>query len=134
VKHVTYVRHEYRSGGTVDSLAKVVAMADEPKNLFRIHMGLVLAEVLCIPAFIFEIYRALAGNLLSWAYVFEWPMLGIYAIYMWHKMIQEERGTAKPRKQKRSEPGVDPQLAAWNDYLSAVHQKDQPAAPEHHDA
>jgi hypothetical protein len=61
-------------------------------------------------------------------------MLGIYAIYMWRKMIQEERGNTKPRKLKRNEAEVDPQLTAWNDYLAAVHQKDHAVTPEKHDA
>ncbi len=41
------------------------------------------AEAICVSAFIVEISRALSGNILSWAYVVEWPILGAYAIYMW---------------------------------------------------
>jgi len=91
-------------------------------------LGLLLAELICIPAFIFELFRALGGNELSWAYVFEWPLLGGYAVYMWRKMLKEERGEAKPRPPDR--PVVDdPRLAEWNAYLASVHHN-QPAAPD----
>jgi len=72
-------------------------MAVETKNAFRINLGLFLAELICIPAFIVELKRALDGNTLSWAYVFEWPLLGLYAVYMWRKLLQDERGSGQHR-------------------------------------
>jgi hypothetical protein len=107
-------------------------MADETKNTFRINLGLVLAEVICVPAFIFELKRALGGNTLSWAYVFEWPALGLYAIYMWHKLLQDERGET-PRKAVVFDEN-DPELDAWNAYLATVHGSDQSATPDSRDA
>jgi len=89
---------------------------------FRIHLGLVLAQIICWSAFIFEIKRAIAGNTLSWAYVFEWPILGLYAIYMWKRLLREERGETS---RAPAEPvGPDPQLDAWNEYLASVHEHD----------
>jgi hypothetical protein len=106
-------------------------MAGESKNTFRINLGLVLAELICVPAFLFEVKRALGGNELSWAYVFEWPALGCYAVYMWHKLLQDERGE-NPRK-----PVVfdehDPELDAWNAYLASVHTDDQSSTPDKRD-
>jgi hypothetical protein len=106
-------------------------MATETKNTFRINFGLFLAELICIPAFIFEVKRALGGNTLSWAYVFEWPLLGLYAVYMWHKLLQDERGEGPAR------PVVfdtdDPELDAWNAYLATVHQSDQSVTPDKRD-
>jgi hypothetical protein len=103
-------------------------MIGETKNTFRINFGLFLAELICIPAFLFEVKRALGGNTLSWAYVFEWPLLGGYAIYMWKKLLQDERG-------ERTRPPVvfdeeDPELDAWNAYLASVHHTDQPVTPD----
>ena len=97
------------------------------KDTKRIHFGLFLAELICIPAFIFEVSRALEGNPLSWAYVFEWPFLGLYAVYMWHKMLKEERGETSIKNDVRSaeEPDDDPELAAWNAYLAKVHEDEQ---------
>ncbi len=107
-------------------------MEPQSKNIFRIHLGLFLAELICIPAFVIELFRALDGNMLSWAYVFEWPALGCYAIYMWRKMILEERGQVKPKRPKRVTEH-DPRLDAWNEYLATVHQQNQPLTPDKRD-
>ncbi|MGH3733254.1 MAG: hypothetical protein ACRDVC_07770 [Acidimicrobiales bacterium] len=88
---------------------------------------MVFAEIICIPAFVIELLRAINGNELSWAYVFEWPALGCYGVYMWHKMIQEERGRLKA-KGTRDTQDVDSKLEAWNEYLASVHQPTQPTA------
>jgi len=34
---------------------------------------------------------ARAGNGLSWAYTFEWPAFAVYAVYMWWKLIHDQR-------------------------------------------
>jgi hypothetical protein len=34
---------------------------------------------------------ARAGNGLSWAYTFEWPAFAMYVVYMWWKMIHDQR-------------------------------------------
>ena len=86
----------------------------------------------CIPAFAFEMYRALSVNELSWAYVVEWPALGAYAIYMWRKMILEERGVVKPKRVARTD-APDPRLEEWNAYLASVHGHDQPLTPDNRD-
>jgi hypothetical protein len=103
-------------------------MAAQSGSMFRINLGLVLAELICLPAFIFEILRALGGNTLSWAYVFEWPLLGGYAVYMWHKLRQDVRGRGLHRPVVFDE--VDPELDAWNAYLASVHESDRPSPPE----
>lgn len=94
------------------------------KDRFKIHLGLFLAELICIPAFVFELARALGGNMLSWAYVFEWPLLGGYAVYMWRKMLREEKGLdVRPAPAQQQDD--DPKLKAWNDYLASVHKLNQ---------
>ena len=107
-------------------------MASQTRTTWRIHVGLVVAEILCIFLFFFELSRALGGNTLSWAYVVEWPVLGAYAIFMWRRLLQQERGES-PKRRSSSRPTSDepdPQLDAWNAYLAKVHQADQrPVAP-----
>src|SRR5271155_5075857 len=110
--------------------SNVTSVAAQPKNIFRIHLGLFLAELICIPAFVFEIKRALGGNELSWAYVFEWPLLGGYAVYMWHKLLQEERGEAR-RPVVTDE--ADPKLDEGKAYLATVHRNDSSPAIEKRD-
>lgn len=81
-----------------------------------------MAEILCISAFSIEILRALSGNALSWAYVFEWPFFAGYAIYVWRKLLNDE-GVPTMVGHQPSEPRNDESLAIYNDYLRSVHQK-----------
>jgi len=37
-----------------------------------------------------QLRRALAGNALSWAYTFEWPLFAIFAVVFWAKTIRDE--------------------------------------------
>ncbi len=98
-------------------------------DAFRLHLTLVLGLALCISAFIFEVMRALGGNTLSWAYVFEWPIFAAFATYMWWNLLHGNDGSSRRRKgatpstdQVAERPGspaveVDPDLAAWEAYL-----------------
>ena len=99
---------------------RVEAVDDKREGVTTIHVGLVVAEVICISAFGFELSRALSGNTLSWAYVFEWPILGGYAVYMWHRLLRDARGETK----RVEPPQDDPQLDAWNRYLEEIHRND----------
>jgi hypothetical protein len=48
--------------------------------------------------------RALEGNMLSWAYTFEWPLFAIFLVYMWVREIRLALGRepiAEPRPEKR---------------------------------
>lgn len=93
-------------------------MKPQTKNALRVHIGLALAETICISAFVVEISRALAGNTLSWAYVFEWPILGIYAVFMWRRLLRE--GDA-PASTTVPSPKDESRLEAYNEYLNQVH-------------
>ncbi len=79
---------------------------------WKAHVTLAVGLALCAVAFWFEIGRALGGNALSWAYVFEWPLLGIFSVYMWWQVIH-------PRDQRHHDPppSIAPEfegmLAAW---------------------
>jgi hypothetical protein len=49
--------------------------------------------IVIVPTFaalcIWQVHRALDGNSLSWAYVFEWPFFAGYAVYMWWRFVHE---------------------------------------------
>ncbi len=96
----------------------------------RAHAMLVGGLAFCGLAFWFELKRALGGNGLSWAYVFEWPLLGVFAVYMWWNILHPDR--QKTRKRGSDKPAVAPQfnsmLAAWEE-----RQRDLAAAQEAHD-
>jgi len=91
---------------------------DKSKKVLWIYAGLVFAELLCGAAFYIELHRALGGNTLSWAYVVEWPLFAAYALYMWRRLLREERS---PGPAPAPDVEDDPKLVAFNNYLSAVH-------------
>lgn len=39
--------------------------------------------------------RAMAGNTLSWAYTFEWPIFAIFAVVFWVKTVRDELNPAR---------------------------------------
>jgi hypothetical protein len=82
-----------------------------------------------------QLHRAEAGNALSWAYTFEWPLFAIFAVVFWAKTIRDEvHPPAEPRPRDAvalpggipvprgdEEPGEDDEeLAAYNAYLARL--------------
>jgi hypothetical protein len=86
----------------------------------RAHLTLLLGLAFCGLAFWFELGRALRGNELSWAYVFEWPLLGVFAVYMWWNILNPEREKAKAKRTREKKPDLAPEyqgmLTAWQDH------------------
>jgi hypothetical protein len=70
-------------------------------------IGLHVTILILLPVFAlltrWQLDRALAGNTLSWAYTFEWPLFAAYGIYVWWQLIHDQAaaglkgGTAAPR-------------------------------------
>jgi hypothetical protein len=92
------------------------------KRILGIHFGLFLAEAICVSAFVLELHRALSGNTLSWAYVFEWPIFAVYALYLWRKLLNDERRGPRPSSPATPEESDD-KLADYNDYLRRIHDE-----------
>ena len=90
-----------------------------------------------------QLHRALAGNGLSWAYTFEWPLFAGFAVVFWAKTIKDEfkikRGRAtgsaeseaslddlpvsvRPVQVSAAFPGddEDAELSAYNAYLARL--------------
>jgi hypothetical protein len=57
-------------------------------NLFT-HLTAAVVVPGCIALCWWQVTRALSGNSLSWAYVFEWPIFAGYAVFMWWKLIHD---------------------------------------------
>jgi hypothetical protein len=100
---------------------------------FKTHLTLILGLALCTAAFWFELGRAVRGNGLSWAYVFEWPLLGLFAIYMWWKILHPGVTT---KLRRRTRPALAPEyegmLAAWQEHqqeLEATRRVDERGPP-----
>jgi hypothetical protein len=108
------------------------------RRAIRLHVVILVV----VPSFaalcIWQVHRALSGNTLSWAYVFEWPFFGGYAIYMWWRFVHEPFSAADgaasafddrpPGDLPRGdtvEAEDDPELAAYNRYLAALAAQDE---------
>jgi hypothetical protein len=66
----------------------VAGRASKRRNLYT-HLTALIVVPGCIALCWWQVTRALSGNSLSWAYVFEWPIFGGYAVFMWWKLIHE---------------------------------------------
>ena len=87
-----------------------------------------------------QLRRAEAGNALSWAYTFEWPIFAGFAVVFWAKTIRDEfrppaQAQSSPSRDVRLPGGVtaassrtgagededdDEELAAYNAYLARL--------------
>ena len=87
--------------------------------------------------------RAMAGNGLSWAYTFEWPLFAVFAVVFWAKTIRDEfrirrgGGADTPEVEETELPaglGIrqaeqpgddaeDEELARYNAYLARLNDE-----------
>jgi hypothetical protein len=97
------------------------------RDAFWLHFTLVAGLIVCCGAFAFELWRALGGHTFSWMYVFEWPLFGGFAVYMWWNLLQGKdrvHQAAKPSTHAADPP--DPELEAWNRYVRRVEADEHP--------
>jgi hypothetical protein len=97
-----------------------------------------------------QFHRALAGNGLSWAYTFEWPLFACFAVVFWAKTIKDEfrikRGGAAGSAESEasgddlplsvrpvqviaapgSDEDEDEELSAYNAYLARLNAEVKP--------
>jgi hypothetical protein len=64
------------------------------RRAITLHLALIVVVPLFLVLAIWQLRRALHGNLLSWAYTFEWPFFAAYATWMWWKLVHEETAMA----------------------------------------
>jgi hypothetical protein len=86
----------------------------------KLHLTLATGLILCTAAFLFEVKRALGGNELSWAYVFEWPLIAIFACYMWWSLLHQRRGRKADPGPKVVAPEHVEMLKAWQKHQRAL--------------
>jgi hypothetical protein len=116
----------------------------------RRAMKLHVVILIVVPAFtalcLWQISRALGGNSLSWAYVFEWPLFAAYAVYMWWRFVHEAAPDGPPGDAAAAGPGgqdaaaapssspppetpqeveEDAEMAAYNEYLAQLAERDK---------
>ena len=118
--------------------------------LSRRAIQLHVVILIVVPAFValclWQVSRAVGGNTLSWAYVFEWPLFAAYAVYMWWRFVHEAAEDTPPPATAGADPGgsngsaqfptpvpeesaqekeEDKEMAAYNDYLAQLAERDK---------
>jgi hypothetical protein len=113
------------------------------------HLFAVLAFVGMLWLGDWQFRRAMAGNSLSWAYTFEWPVFAVFGAVFWVKTVRDELRPARPARRVKillpagagartgaaddaPEPDPDPdagegeddgELAEYNAYLAMLNKE-----------
>jgi hypothetical protein len=61
----------------------------DQRRILSLHVAVGVVVPGCLALAWWQVTRALSGNTLSWAYVFEWPIFAGYALFMWWKLTHE---------------------------------------------
>lgn len=136
------------------------AEAQEPRrarggwrDFWQLHVPLVLVLALCTFITIIEVRRAYEGVWRAWAYMFEWPLIGLFTIWIWHRYRTEGSLTkgfverwreriGRLNAEADATPGAappvsdvppveihDPQLEAWTAYVDDLKRREPPGSP-----
>jgi hypothetical protein len=47
--------------------------------------------IICLGMAFFELSRAMEGNPRSWSYTLEWPLFGVFILWIWHRLEQQRK-------------------------------------------
>jgi hypothetical protein len=123
------------------------------RDFWQLHVPLVLVLILCTVITVIEVRRASEGVWRAWAYMFEWPMIGLFSIWIWNRYRTQgsvtrgladrwrervERITAESDAARADAaspaaaapaPPDDPGLEAWQAYVDDLQRRDPPGRP-----
>jgi hypothetical protein len=119
------------------------ARRSRTRDLWQLHIPLVLVLTLCTVITVIEYRRATDGVWRAWVYLFEWPMIAAFSVWMWHRFRTEgnpARGMSKRWQERvarieaeydaeQAARAADPELAAWRDYQERVQAADEQQPP-----
>src|ERR1700735_1524162 len=75
------------------------------RRAVKLHIVILIVVPAFLALCLWQVSRALSGNSLSWAYVFEWPLFAAYAIYMWWRFVHEAAPEESPGDAAAADPG-----------------------------
>ena len=118
----------------------MLRLALTPRWLLRHVLALVLVAG-CSVAARWQFHRAVARHsILNWSYTIEWTLFAGFVLLCWGWFLRDELRGAPPAVeapvrvyQPAAQPvsdEEDPELAAYNRYLAALHAKATPDLPE----
>jgi hypothetical protein len=94
----------------------------------RLHCTLVVLIVSFALLARWQIARALAGNTLSWAYAFEWPLFALYACFVWWRILHDDQpertGRRRSARATERDERAEVELGEYNAYLASLHEQD----------
>ena len=112
------------------------------KDALTLHLPLVIVLALCTVATVIEYGRAQEGVGRAWAYTFQWPIIGLFAIVIWNRYRKHGNLTRwftdryrnriaaftaeaeAAEAAKESEP-IDPDEQAWAEYVADLRRRDE---------
>ena len=119
------------------------------RDFWQLHVPLVVVLTLCAVITVIEVRRATEGVWRAWFYMFEWPMIGLFAIWIWYRYRREgsvtgsltdkwrargrqyeaeadaEEAAAADSARRTHDPGLD----AWQEYVDDLHRREPPGEP-----
>lgn len=113
------------------------------KDFWQLHVPLVVVLALCTFATIVEYNRAQEGVDRAWAYTFQWPIIGLFAIVIWNRYRKHGSITrwftdryrnriavfaaeAEAAEAAKEPEPVDPDEQAWAEYVADLRRRDEP--------
>ena len=112
------------------------------KDILTLHLPLVIVLALCTYATINQYGRAQEGVQRSWAYTFQWPIIGLFAIVVWNRYrkhgnltrwftdryrarIEAYRAEAEHAEEvTAAEAAPDPDAEAWAAYQEDLRRRE----------
>lgn len=109
------------------------------KDLFTLHLPLVIVVSFCAFATVIEYQRAQEGVGRAWVYTFQWPIIGLFAVVIWNRYRKHGNLTRwfadryrariaameREAEKSREEQPVDPDEVAWQAYVADLQQRDE---------
>jgi hypothetical protein len=117
------------------------------KDFWTLHVPLVIVLGICTYATINQYQRAMQGVDRSWVYMVEWPLIGLFAIFVWNRYRKHgsfsnwlgryyrdraARFEAEAHAKEAAEVAEleqDPETKAWQAYVAELHREDPPGGP-----
>jgi hypothetical protein len=112
------------------------------KDILTLHLPLVIVLVFCAYATFNQYGRAQEGIQRSWAYTFQWPIIGLFAIVIWNRYrkhgnltrwftdryrsrVEAYRAEAEGTETaQQTEAVVDPDAQAWEAYVADLRRRE----------
>ena len=118
------------------------------RNFWQLDIPMVLAVAMCTVFTVIEVRRIGEGVWRAWAYAFEWPMIGLFCIWIRYR-YRKEGSIAKgfsarwqarlarisaaadevPSAPEAAPRLVDPGLDSWRSYVADLQRREPPGRP-----